>query len=547
MPLPLGKALAKIPNRFHASFASSIAGSSIVRWAMTGTSSLSDQLMQSAGISRTDLMAIDGLGFWSEAAGVFWDVWHPDAYAFPAESLEPSLLDEIPPLPSVIEEAMLTKLEGLERSHMDVLLGGKLDDQGESLGRMTYIHIAGARAIALSRARGYTDDTRDCLQRAWQNVSHIDASPNSDNGTPALVVSTWAVAGIVLQDLFKAAFAAGEYGQGLHALAKGLGYVSSARRVAGWSIEGSELEGIETESSLRYEIEEGLSYLRLEPQMAVDALEHMFELGREVDWPQVIEDCDAMIWRWEDCGRDQNEDIHDSAGRKMPWWAYWYRAEGRARERLRPSELRDLRERVEDQEAELRLKSYFFDFDLWLELPERAQRGLVMAERAWFATKSGRIESVLSELQIAVESLLYPMIWKPLAECNKGLDLMQIIEWANGPRRTAGRPNLGHYAWVCKEGTFGSFWNSLTLSRPDIQFLRGELPCALETLKRLRNMAEHEPERKWRREEVAPVFKKFLGIGESGVLPQLAEVKRGLGAARQPLPPTFTNRTMKSG
>ena len=99
---------------------------------------------------------------------------------------------------------------------------------------------------------------------------------------------------------------------------------------------------------------------------------------------------------------------------------YWNWASGWLEAQLQPSDLRKLLDRQIDHEAERRLKTYFFEEALWQKIPDRAVKSLISADRDWFTGSGARIESVLSELTVAVEELLMQGLWPRLKKWVEG-------------------------------------------------------------------------------------------------------------------------------
>lgn len=59
---------------------------------------------------------------------------------------------------------------------------------------------------------------------------------------------------------------------------------------------------------------------------------------------------------------------------------------------------------------------------------------------------------------------------------------------------------------------------SRDLSLDEVKFFSGDLKDTFRTLVAVRNPAQHEHTKQWRREEVEPLFRQFLGIGTNGTL-----------------------------
>ena len=78
---------------------------------------------------------------------------------------------------------------------------------------------------------------------------------------------------------------------------------------------------------------------------------------------------------------------------------------------------------------------------------------------------------------------------------------------------------------MCREDAFKEFVQEKGVSS---KFLYKCLPKALNSLRQNRDDAQHNPERRMRREEVEPLVKWFMGIDQRGVLRSLVEVGQKL-------------------
>ena len=88
------------------------------------------------------------------------------------------------------------------------------------------------------------------------------------------------------------------------------------------------------------------------------------------------------------------------------------------------------------------------------------------------------------------------------------------------------RRSLGvrEYIRICRLQCLPISLKELSLQEAEIEFLSRRLPTALECLTEARNAAEHENDRLVPSEPVNSNYRRFLGIGEPGVLPNLAHI-----------------------
>ena len=179
----------------------------------------------------------------------------------------------------------------------------------------------------------------------------------------------------------------------------------------------------------------------------------------------------------------------------------------------------------EEEASRDRLEGYFFG-ELWRNVPEKAQGRLVDVDRDWLDKSRGRdYGPLLNDLQVAAEVICHSFIWEPLRSDRR----LQRIQEKDQELRNDGRsPTISNYVWACKDQGFREFVQEQVVDRKDQQFLFQRLPKALRKLSELRNPAQHDPERRMRREEVEPLVKWFMGIDQRGVLRSLVEVGQKL-------------------
>ena len=225
-----------------------------------------------------------------------------------------------------------------------------------------------------------------------------------------------------------------------------------------------------------------------------------------------------------------DELIETADGYLVTWAEYWQRAHEWTTAQLSPSEYRKMRDADEKDAAERRLKNYFFG-DCWPTLPSRAQASLKSADQTWNSKEGGRRESILNELLRATEEMCYDFIWKPLANSRESsLEFLKFEARAIDRHST---PSARDYIRLCKQASFQDHLRLKNLPSKDIQFLGVELPNLLEQLIDRRNPAEHETGSTTAREVIEDCYRRFLGIGSDGVLPELARIGRKLRGSRR--------------
>ena len=90
-------------------------------------------------------------------------------------------------------------------------------------------------------------------------------------------------------------------------------------------------------------------------------------------------------------------------------------------------------------------------------------------------------------------------------------------------------PNLIGLIWPCEQPFYKKFLAQRKLRSLETQFLTRDLPKISKKLwYTQRNLAEHKLDKVAQRDAVEDVFKVFLGIGQTGILPELARIGRKL-------------------
>jgi len=267
-------------------------------------------------------------------------------------------------------------------------------------------------------------------------------------------------------------------------------------------------------------------------QEAVDCLEALRARGHAGDPEGLAAICEQLAAESDEPWiRDREPPNIDDADNN--YWEsasdYWQYALGWVEGQLRPAELRDLLHRRDDEAAERRLRAYFFGDEPWAKLPERAKRSLVSADRDWLSGTGVRTESILNELKIAAEEMLLHGLWRPLEQWieHSGGECGGSGEFLTLERELSAKhwlPDMSHFEKVCKMPIVRAFLQNKGIASDELDWFAQGLPVSLSTLRQVRARAEHASSNRWTRKGIHQYVTEFLGIGQPGVLPQLAKI-----------------------
>ena len=271
-----------------------------------------------------------------------------------------------------------------------------------------------------------------------------------------------------------------------------------------------------------------------EPQFIVDAFEGLKRQAKSEDWRVVVRHCDLLAgttsvevkgsrvlvaeetddsWReyhnpgWQEKVRA----IFGNDGRNELWDVYWHRAEGWATAQLGQNELRDFLRQQKQEDSEKRLVRYFFG-DAWGKIPEKARERLVNVDQLCFTeAKGAAIDAVLNDLQVAAETMCHASIWEPLRQAKGDRELLEFKKRDTVLSENYRSPTLSDYSWVCGRPFFKAFVQGLGLNEDEQKFLTADLGGDLDFLRRGRDVAQHDPNWRVRREDVERLVRLFLG------------------------------------
>lgn len=267
----------------------------------------------------------------------------------------------------------------------------------------------------------------------------------------------------------------------------------------------------------------------LDPQTPVDCFEALKQENRKISPKSLVSLCEQFIelfnnnpsWLWR-----ETVQVKDGNGHGWEPAVYWYSAIEWTNAQLNPSDLQELLQCSEDKAAENRLITYFFSQDLWEKLPRRAQQSLINADRDWFSRKNARIEAVLNEIRTATEEILYSGVWISLSkwtetEGKKNQGVQEFLNLKIHLEQKRYAPSLIDFEKILAMPICREYFKEKGYSP---RSLYPKLTEKLSTLRMHRAEAEHISGTDWTRQELVPFVNQYLGIGQPGILPQLAKL-----------------------
>ena len=431
---------------------------------------------------------------------------------------------------------------------------------------LIFIHVAAVRALILARTDGFSEEVKDCLRevertfmrlrvtgfdpedRINPNSLRLGDEPNLEG--LGIFLSTLAVTAISYVSLSRVSRIEGRHVDALHYLAESGRLYEYARPTPlgiddMWPL-GSDWR--HTEYVGETLMDECVTGIRISLKEITDTFE-IIRRGASLidDWSRIVVDCrtlaghaycwkfsefedDVELYRDEDEGVDEILALHfhharvtEEDGSEVRWGEYWHGAKEWASAQLSQSEYRKMRRLDERDDSERRLEKYFFG-DSWSKLPVRAQERVIVADIIWTSYQRVDVEALLNQLQRATGEMCFAFIWDPLlGEKIASERLLVNIESRMAEDRRQ-QPDMGDFLAICDHSLFAEFLKRRTLEEGEVQFMSEELPVAMRQLRYARNIAEHEMGRSVPGEQIEELYKKFLGIGRLGILPELVRV-----------------------
>ena len=438
---------------------------------------------------------------------------------------------------------------------------------------LIFIHVAAARAFTLKMVSDLSEEVLDCLdevERAWQRLQFAGLTKwdvREVTDSYEVFHSIEVASALALLERSYESRRQGYYSEALHQMAEAAYRYESGIECAMGPDDSWPL-GIDKQSE-HPPFHDFYSFLTGMHAPLEDCLD-TFRLLKESsstdnNWRQVADDCKRLAhYGAVLCFPATPQEVQDNpdgldvydiymeesekpvlldmyrkesgpgiGGLGLTWREFWLNASTWASDRLSPSEYRKLREEEERDEAQNRLKNYFFR-DAWDTLPEQARERLITADVNWNSNQRMSREAILNDLLRATEAMCNQFIWRHLTNTkNSSQEFLHFLgrdsEIAENSRRS--QPEVRDFIWACEQPFFLEFIEKRNLS-DDVAFLTKDLPASMNSLTNARGTAEHNTGNSTDSEVIESAYQLFLGIGRSGILPKLAQVGRKLQPTR---------------
>ena len=425
------------------------------------------------------------------------------------------------------------------------------------------LHVAAARAFRIKQANHgqQSEELVSSLKAVERTMERIKIALKSIEGqsyfgNPAIAVSTDAIWAIVQVELSYVSRSHGNYADAIHYLdLASSSYISAIDNClddplsddgSAWrrednvwvkALKSANVAVGDESNAWKETINRQLTPLDMplaEAASLFTSLKH--SPPDDLKWNQITQDCAGLAYlpqlEWEVFSGVVNQDtIQDDEGFDVTWSEFWRHAEAWASAQLSPSQLIQMHRKQEKDAAKRRLRNYFFSSS-WPSLPKRAQEALVQADKVWNDEEEGRIEAIFNELRIATEEMCNHYIWRPLENLKSSEWFPEMDDFEQRRQEKDDNsydPNLIGLIWPCEQQFYEKFLAQRKLRSLEIQFLTCDLPKISKKLwYTRRNLAEHKLDKMAQHDAVEEFFKMFLGIGQRGILPELARIGRKL-------------------
>lgn len=222
-----------------------------------------------------------------------------------------------------------------------------------------------------------------------------------------------------------------------------------------------------------------------------------------------------------------------------PWSVYWDRARVRVEERMRPDEVRARAEAKVREQAENRVRMYFFDLNDWDWIPDKAREYLLDADSGLFNDRSSG--SIAHDLWQVTQIIFVEAIWTQIKRLHEeyqlgpdnlshlkiSTSLKSIGQILQRPEREQRAPSLMDCIHLI--GGDIDVFLAHRASIDDIDWLRHDMRPLAERLNNdIRNPEDHDLGFMTTKEEIVSIYRQLFGIGQPGILQRLIAIARRL-------------------
>ena len=511
-----------------------------------------------------------------DAVRLFWDVYKPQLDIHTEIEVESELTSFAgtedakqkiyerlnPPAPASSEQLDQLLLRCLDWVYekFQVPYEPDSDSADKLLSLIIEFHIAATRAFKLNQIEaGRTSEewmsSLRSIEGTLERINIIEHPFGSRYWDPSYAVSTDAIWGMTQLGLSRISRLEGSYEDSLDRLARA-GYALVEAHDSLWSlkalhaIHGVPLPGYSDEvdphggnpwtSAVVWDEEtikaeeiptrNDIQYKLAALDVTLDEAASLFRLlkqapGTDAKWRGITEDCEGLAvipgMEWNVFTGINDFVDNDDGNLVLSWSEFWHSAGAWASSQLSPGNLAEFLQKKQETEAGSRLENYFFG-SIWSRLPVRARERMVNADMIWNAAQRGSGESILNELLRATEEMCDRFLYQSLM--NEETLKSSII---NIEARIAKRHNsLGvrEYIKICELSKLPDLLSERGLTSREIRFVIEVLPASMGQLTDARNSGEHDPGITVSRVLVDSAYRLFVGIGQAGVLCQLAQI-----------------------
>ena len=511
-----------------------------------------------------------------DAVRLFWDVYKPQLYVHTEIEVESELTSFAgtedanrkiyerlnPPAPASSEQLDQLLMECLDWVYEKFQVPYELDSDSADklLSLVVEFHIAAARAFKLNQLEaGRTSEewmsSLRSVESTLERINIIEHPYGSRYWDPSYAVSTDAIWGMtqlrlsrisrsegLYEDAFDRLVRAGYSLVGAHDSLRSLNALHAIYGVAvpGYSDEVDPHGGNpwtstvvwdeETMKAVEIPTRNDIQYKLAPLDVSLDEAASLFRLlkqspGTDANWRGITEDCEGLAvipgMDW-DVFTGVNDFVdNDDGNLVLSWSEFWHSSGAWASSQLSPGDLAEFLQKKQEAEAGSRLENYFFG-SIWSRLPERARERLINADTIWNAAQRGSGESILNELLRATEEMCDRFLYQSLMNEETLKTSILNIEAEVAKRHNS--LGVREYIRICKLPKLPDLLSERRLRGSEIRFMTKDLPTRMEQLTNARNSGEHEPGITVPRALVDSAYRLFIGIGQAGVLCQLAQI-----------------------